>query len=92
MSAFEDWLQTALPGDRFTYFTGTLANARVRQKLTDEETQMAGDALVAAEAGLVHLVQRRREIAGIRKDAESSLRHPYYNFDYIAIRAEMMKK
>jgi len=91
MSAFGDWLQTALPGDRFTYFTGCLAAARGRQKLMEEEAKVAGDALVAAEAGLVHLVQLRREYAGIRKD-ENSIRQPYYNFDYIAIRTETAKK
>ncbi|MFC4169822.1 hypothetical protein [Teichococcus aestuarii] len=73
---FADWLATARPGDRYTYFIGHLAETRgvVPDRRTPEQCAALIEAKAVAEAGmreLVRLVSRRR---------------PEGDFEYLAIR------
>lgn len=71
-----DWLGAATPGDAFTYHRGALARDICPQlKLLDEDgrvrlARLASRAHTLAEAGFLHLVQRR---------------HGFEDFAYIAI-------
>lgn len=70
------WLGAASPGDAITYHRGALARDICPQlKLLDQDervrlARLAGRAHALAEAGLLHLVQRR---------------HGFEDFSYLAI-------
>lgn len=67
-TAFCAWLGAAAPGDTIIYYRGALARdtcAHLQILAPDDRARvarLAGRALKLAEAGLVHLVQRRRGV------------------------------
>jgi hypothetical protein len=68
-AAFARWLAEAPPGAVATYHRGHLAADRSPGSALSEHqrtrlARLAGEALAAAEAGLVHLVQRRQTAGG----------------------------
>ena len=77
-AAFQAWLGPAHPGSRITYHRGHLiVDRESRPDAVDAEarttlSRLAGQAMRAAEQGLVHLVQQR---------------HGPAEYSYVAIRA-----
>jgi hypothetical protein len=77
VAGFRAWLRRAAPGERLIYWRGVLARDRASGSPLEERVRarldrLATAVLAAADAGLVHLVQRRC--------ADD-------HFDYIATRA-----
>ena len=83
VAGFEGWLRAAHPGSRITYHRGHLCVDRApRPDAADAEARaalnrLAGQAMRAADRGLVHLVQQR---------------HGDAKFSYLAIRTRAPAK
>ena len=80
-AAFRAWLRRAAPGDRLEYHRGLLTRDRAPRRAAPVPFEphrrrldaLAAAALAAAEAGRVHLVQRR---------------HGPVDFAYLAVKAD----